>query len=204
MNAPLTKTRPRGRPRGYDATEALDAAMRVFWAEGYAAASIDTLCLKTGLSRASLYREFQDKENLFLSAVGHYVETRVATVHAALGPSGPLDADLAAFFAEIVALATRDPETPGCLVTCALADAAGANTTFRDLLDLRFRTIENKIERRLAADPERCASDDLRALAGMIAAVARGITLSARSGAPACTLNAVARVAVGTVIRQPG
>ena len=67
----------------------------------------------------------------------------------ALGPHGSLQDDLTAFFAEVVHLATSDPETPGCLVCCVLADVAGRNETFRIELDQRFVALETRIARRL-------------------------------------------------------
>ncbi|MCA1775587.1 MAG: TetR/AcrR family transcriptional regulator [Loktanella sp.] len=48
--------RPRGRPRAFSTDQALDAAVRVFWAEGYDGASMDRLCRETRMPRASLYR----------------------------------------------------------------------------------------------------------------------------------------------------
>src|SRR6056297_2527815 len=139
--------RPRGRPRGVKPEQALDAAMRLFWAAGYDAASIDRLCRETGMPRASLYQDFGGKKGLFLAAIAHYVETRLGPIADALGPCGTLEADLSAFFGEVVALATRDSRTPGCLISCVLAEVAGANDTFRQELDRRFSALEDRIER---------------------------------------------------------
>src|SRR6056297_1751901 len=124
VQAPDPKPRPRGRPRSFQTAPALDAAMRLFWAEGYHAASVDRLCRETGMTRASLYQDYGGKKGLFLAVVGHYVENQLGPVAQALGPSGSLEDDLSAFFAEVVSLATRDRRTPGCLISCVLADAA--------------------------------------------------------------------------------
>lgn len=204
MEARADAPRPRGRPRGVTPDQALDAAMRVFWAEGYDAASVDRLCRETGMPRASLYQDFGGKEGLFLAAIAHYVETRIGPVADALGPQGTLQSDLSAFFGEVVALATRDAATPGCLISCVLAEVAGANATFRKELDRRFSALEDRIARRLAEDAGSCATDDTRALAGMLAAVARGIMLRARSGAQAPALDAIAGVAVRSAVRETG
>ncbi len=200
MEARNQAPRPRGRPRGVLPQQALDAAMRMFWAEGYDAASIDRLCRETGMPRASLYQDFRGKQGLFLAAIAHYVETRIGPVVAALGPRGTLEEDLAAFFDAVVDLATRDRRTPGCLVSCVLADVAGANDTFRQELDRRFSALEDAIAQRLehAARPD-CAPDN-RALAGMLAAIARGIMLRARGGASAQSLHMIAEMAVRSVV----
>lgn len=196
--------RPRGRPRAFNKTQAIDSAMRLFWAEGYDAASIDRLCRATGMSRASLYQDFGGKQGLFLATIGHYVDTRLGPLAAALGPNDTLEADLAAFFGEVVALATRDAATPGCLISCVLAEVAGANETFRQELDHRFRALEDRIAQRLAQGGVSDRGADERALAGMLAAVARGIMLRARSGMAAEGLRRIAEAAVRSVVAAQG
>lgn len=203
MTTPDSTPRPRGRPRQTDKAQALDAAMRVFWAAGYHGAAMERLCRETGLSRASLYNDYGDKAGLFMAAIAHYVHTQIVPVARALGPAGSLAADLTAFFDAVVALATRDGRTPGCLISCVLADVAGTNDRFRQELDRRFGALEDRIARRLAQDGA-MASADNPAVAGMLAAVARGIMLRARSGAPAADLRPVAAVAVRAAVTIRG
>lgn len=192
----------RGRPRGVTPDQALDAAMRLFWAEGFDAVSMDRLCREMGMPRASLYQDFGSKEGLFLAAIAHYVETQIGPVADALGPSGTLKDDLSAFFGAVVALATRDSRMPGCLISCVLAEAAGANDTFRQELDLRFTALEDRIAGRLDHEDSSYPASETRALAGMLAAVARGVMLRARSGTEAKDLIGIANIAVRTAIRE--
>lgn len=174
--------------------------MRMFWSEGFDASSIDRLCREMGMPRASLYQTFGGKEGLFLAAIAHYVDTRMEPVVDALGPRRTLQSDLSAFFDAVVDLATRDSSTPGCLVSCVLAEVAGASDTFRHELDSRYSALEDRIACRLRHEATLCQSTDPQALAGMLAALARGIMLRARSGAPAEDLQGIARVAVRSVI----
>ncbi|MEM8839406.1 MAG: helix-turn-helix domain-containing protein, partial [Pseudomonadota bacterium] len=60
------------RPREFNPDDALDAAMRVFWAKGFAETSYDDLVLGTGVSRKSLYSVFGDKHMLFIAALQRY------------------------------------------------------------------------------------------------------------------------------------
>ncbi|MBV0914029.1 TetR/AcrR family transcriptional regulator [Anianabacter salinae] len=191
--------RSRGRPRGFDPGAALDAAVRVFWRTGYAAASVDTLCREMHMPRASLYQLFGNKEDLFRAAIARYAETRLVPVAEALGPRGSLREDLEAFYQEVVALATRDRETPGCLISCVLADAAGSSAALRRELDARFSALEARIEDRLSRDTAPGDAADTRAMAGLLAAVARGIMLRARSGTPAADLHRIAGLAVASL-----
>lgn len=178
--------------------------MRVFWAEGYDGASMDRLCRETGMPRASLYQDYGGKEGLFLAAIAHYVETQIGPVANALGPTGTLADDLSAFYGEVVALATRDSRMPGCLISCVLADVAGANDTFRQELETRFRALEDRIAQRLKHEDDGPDDEHARVLAGVLAAVARGIMLRARSGAPAADLLKISQVAIRNSVAPAG
>jgi TetR/AcrR family transcriptional repressor of nem operon len=191
----------RGRPRAADRTEALEAAMRAFWADGYEGASIDRLSREMRMPRATLYGDFGDKQQLFLAAVEHYARTRLACVTAALDGGGELGDDLAGFFDAVVALATSEPDARGCLISCVLADAAGASTAFRDELSSRYAGMEARIEARLRhAGWDTAAEVPARDAAALIAAIARGIMLKARAGASVGTLRPLAAAAVRAVL----
>lgn len=200
--APITPaSRPRGRPRGFDDAAALEAAMRVFWARGYEQAPVDLLCRAMTMPRTSLYHLFGDKEGLFLATVAHYAETRLQPVIEALGPNGTLAQDLAAFFAQVVHLASADAATPGCLISSVLADAAVTTAAFRDERDRRFAALEARIAARLDADgwpPD--GSCPAPVAASLAAAMARGIVLRARSGQGADRLAPVGDAAVAALL----
>lgn len=52
----------------------LDAAMLLFWEQGYEATSLAQLRAATGLSSASLYGAFGSKEGLFKQVVEHVMK----------------------------------------------------------------------------------------------------------------------------------
>ncbi len=60
------------RPREFDESEVLDAALGVFWRLGYEGAAISDLERATQLKRQSLYNLFADKHGLFLAALERY------------------------------------------------------------------------------------------------------------------------------------
>ena len=47
-----------GRKRAFDKQEALDKAMRVFWASGYSGTSLSDLTTALGINKPSLYAAF--------------------------------------------------------------------------------------------------------------------------------------------------
>ena len=175
--------------------------MKLFWAAGFEGASVDRLVRATGMPRASLYQIHGDKEGLFLAAIDHYAATQAAAVAAALGPRGSLHEDLGAFFAAVIDLATCEPGARGCLISCVLADAAGANPRMRAELDRRFATLEARIRDRLAS--ARPQAQDPIARAMVIAAIARGLMLRARAGAPRDLLEKAASDTVHLLASAP-
>lgn len=175
--------------------------MRLFWGQGYAATSIDMLTRAMRVPRASLYQVYGDKEGLFLAAVAHYVASRFAPLIAHLDAGGALAADLTGFFEAVIRHATADPATLGCLVSCVLTDAAGANPAMRDELARRFDSVEARIAarlRRAQAEGDLDPAADAGTLAGMLSAVARGLMLRARAGAGLADLGPVATLAIRT------
>ena len=71
--------RPRGRPRSFDETAALEKATQVFWSKGYDGVTIDDLVAGMGVGRPSLYAVFGDKRTIFLRVLRAYAEAKGAS-----------------------------------------------------------------------------------------------------------------------------
>ncbi len=199
----MPKQPRRGRPRGYDTTDALEAATSVFWAKVYEGASVDALCRAMNMPRASLYKLFGDKQCLFFAAIDHYARTRLAPLVQSLGPVGPLGQDLESFFDHVVTLARQDPSTPGYLISSVLSDAAGSSPLFKAELDRRYAALEGHLSERLRHSAENLGAP-AEVLAVVMASVARGLTLRARSGVPATELCAVGHAAARDFLQPTG
>ena len=76
--------RPRGRPRSFDETGALEKATQVFWSKGYDGVTIDDLVAGMGVGRPSLYAVFGDKRAIFLRVLKAYAERKGASAAKAL------------------------------------------------------------------------------------------------------------------------
>ena len=63
---------PVGRRRSFDADEALESAMHVFWRNGYEGASLAALTDAMGINPPSLYMAFGNKDGLFRRALDRY------------------------------------------------------------------------------------------------------------------------------------
>ena len=64
-----------GRPRTFDIDEALEKVMRIYWKNGYSNTSLGNIIETLGVTKPSLYAAFGNKEQLFIAALGHYLQT---------------------------------------------------------------------------------------------------------------------------------
>src|SRR5277367_4144538 len=110
--------RPRGRPRSFDETEALEKATQVFWSKGYDGVTIDDLVAGMGVGRPSLYSVFGDKRTLFLRVLRAYAEKKGARAAKALFSPQNLRASVAGFLRHAVENATEEGSAAGCLIVC--------------------------------------------------------------------------------------
>ncbi|GGM36352.1 TetR family transcriptional regulator [Micromonospora sonchi] len=124
---------PIGRPRGFDADEALERAMLVFWEHGYEGASLAILTKAMGISTTSMYAAFGNKEELFRKALERYTE----------GPGGYLSRALdeptalgvaTAILTGTIRTTTRPAHPPGCLGVQGALAAGDSGQAVRDLL----------------------------------------------------------------------
>jgi TetR/AcrR family transcriptional regulator, copper-responsive repressor len=65
-----------GRPKNFSREEVLEKAMPVFWKQGFADTTLQDLERATCVNKSGLYSEFQDKEDLFVACLRHYLESQ--------------------------------------------------------------------------------------------------------------------------------
>jgi TetR/AcrR family transcriptional regulator, transcriptional repressor for nem operon len=78
------------RPKEFDIEAALQAAKSVFWEKGFEATSTEDLRLAMGIGRQSFYDSFGGKREIFLAALGRYIDERVEQTTALLQARSPL------------------------------------------------------------------------------------------------------------------
>jgi AcrR family transcriptional regulator len=79
------RTRP---TRGEVRDRILDAASKVFAAEGFAGATIDAIGQAAGFTKGAVYSNFESKDELFLALLDREFELRGAQIATALDSSG--------------------------------------------------------------------------------------------------------------------
>ena len=189
---------PAGRPRSFDADQALDRALQVFWRRGYEGTSLSDLTAAMGINRPSLYAAFGDKESLFRKALDRYGEGHASYVKEAL--EQPTARRVAESLLREAAVLLTDPRNPpGCLnVQGALACGGDAEPVRRELALRRVagqKALGVRLKR-AKAEGDLPADANPAELARYVATVLHGMSVQAASGATRAELLRVAQTAL--------
>ena len=188
----------RGRPRGFDTDEALDAAVEVFWRQGYEGTTLDDLTSAMGINRPSLYAAFGNKEETFKQAVARYAEVDMAYVGDAL--EEPTARAVAEHYLRSNVRAITTPGKPaGCLsIQGGLAGSAEDQRIVRFLADSRASGEHRLAERfrRAVAEGDLDADEAPADLAKYLVTVSAGLAVQASAGASRASLQRVAERAL--------
>lgn len=176
----------RGRPRSFDAEQAVETAMKLFHARGYDAVGVAELSNRLGIKPPSLYAAFGSKAGLFERALQRYAEGDANVFAHARAEGGSVGAVLERTLLRAAHVYPRRDGAAGCLVldgtrnsddpeACALSAAVrrASRAVFRDF-----------VAAQAAARADEVADFVMIALLGMSAA--------ARDGADEATLRSFA------------
>ncbi|MGY1869547.1 MULTISPECIES: TetR/AcrR family transcriptional regulator [Nocardia] len=187
-----------GRPRGFDADEALERALLVFWEQGYEGASLATLTDAMGISTTSMYSTFGNKEELFRKALERYTEGSSAYLVRALEEPTALGV-AAAILAGTVRTTTRPANPHGCLGVQGALATSDSGRGVRDLLVAWRADGHSRVRERFQRavdDGDLPADADPALLARYVTTVAYGIAVQAASGVERDELQEIADAAL--------
>jgi AcrR family transcriptional regulator len=173
----------RGRPRTFDADQALDSAMQVFWRKGYLGTSLQDLTVAMDINAPSLYAAFGNKRALYRLALARYFEGPSRYLSEALKETTARRV-MERFFYGVVDMLTR-AQSPGTCLWVHGAMSCGADPLRPEfaaqraagLADLRKRFRRAKVDGDL---PETVDADEL---AHLVQTLNFGLTLQASTGA---------------------
>jgi AcrR family transcriptional regulator len=188
----------RGRPREFCPDAALDAALSVFWRNGYEGASLTDLTEAMGINRPSLYAAFGNKESLYRRAMDRYGERAAAVFRAAL--SEPTARQSIERLLRGSADGLTDCKNPaGCfLVVSAMACGPASEAVRAEAATRRMSTgplLQARFEQAVG-DGELPPDADPAALAGFFATVLQGLSVQAASGVDRAGLHRAIDVAL--------
>ena len=171
------------RPREFDETTVLEAAMNCFWAQGFEQTSVRDLAEWMGITGASLYNAFGDKRSLYRRAFVYYL---AQTVHDRVARLGKLPPALAirTFFDEIIERSVDDERRRGCMLVNAALELAPYDPEFRNLVAEEMVFIETFFRRCIEAGQKDGSIADTRPadeLAKLLLSVLLGIRVLART-----------------------
>ena len=171
------------RPREFDETTVLEAAMNCFWAQGFEQTSVRDLVERMGITGASLYNAFGDKRSLYRQAFIHYL---AQTVRDRVGRLENLPPTLAirTFFEEIIERSVDDEQRRGCMLVNAALELAPYDPEFQKLVAEEMMFIEAFFRRCVAGGQKEGSIVETRPadeVAKLLLSVLLGIRVLARS-----------------------
>ena len=193
-----SKTSSRGRPRAFDRTAALEAAMRVFWQKGFTATSMNDLCEAMGIGSPSLYAAFGSKERLYAESLRHYGEKGVPLMKGVLESEPTARLGIQAFL-KFAARALTYPERPsGCMVVLSSVASEGVTGLADMVVDERkkvLRLVEARLQRGIK-EGDMPPATNVKSLARFFITVHQGMSIQARDGASRKELEAIGTTAM--------
>ena len=188
------------RPRSFDRGDVEEALLDVFWARGYARASMEELTAAAGILRGSLYAAYAGKEAMFRAAATRYVEqlrAALATNKTGLdGVQHVLDT--------VVRLTVRDPDRRGCPILNAIPESHALSAELREELQDALRSMQALLRKRLREALAEAGRTDIDAdpLVAMLFAASVAIRVLGRAGQDRKLLQNVARGAIDAAGRS--
>ena len=112
------------RPKEFTPDEALEKAMRAFWAHGYHDTSMRDLVKATGVNQYGLYSTFEDKHGLFLAALDRYRETVTPRISRELSESPSGVEGIRRAFDRLLEITKKTQGHSGCLMCMTAVEVA--------------------------------------------------------------------------------
>jgi TetR/AcrR family transcriptional repressor of nem operon len=189
------------RPRQFDESAVLDAAMQRFWSRGYEVTSVRELAEGMGLTSASLYNAFGDKLALYRRSLQHYLDMSVRNRIERFEALAPREA-IAAFLGEIVERSMGDGEFRGCMLVNAALEVAPHDPEFRLVVAEELRQIEAFFRRcvqRGHRSGDIACTVDAKDAGRLLLGVLMGIRVLARARPERALLEGIVRPALATL-----
>ena len=193
--------RKRGRPRAFITEEVLERVRGVFWAKGFAGASLDDLAEAAGLNRPSLYAAFGDKQDLYIATLKFYGERSIAQMDALMAMEEmPIEERVGRVYKAAIDMYTAPPTRPGCLIVSTAAVESPTHPEIGKVAAGLLAAIEKSFEKgfaksRLAKVPSPAER------AHMAGAIMYAMSIRARLGARVADLRKFAADMIPVICR---
>ena len=173
----------RGPDKQFDPEIALERAMQLFWAKGYAATSLNELLATMEIGRKSLYDTFGNKRALFIRALYRYSHTIVSEIDSGLNNTDrPALENVRAVMRDIAAKNSK-PMSPGCLLGVSMAQFRTDDAEMAGVLRKHMQRVERAYYKAFAkaqAEGDLKPSTNVRNLARLFMGAHQGLVLIGR------------------------
>jgi TetR/AcrR family transcriptional repressor of nem operon len=115
------------RTKQFNVDSVLDAAMRLFWQQGYHGTSASDLVSHLGVSRSSLYDTFGDKHSLYIRALHQYRKRVIGKQLYLIETSEDIRETIEALFGMVISQDIDAFRPKGCMMVTAATEMAGVD-----------------------------------------------------------------------------
>ncbi|MEC3920130.1 TetR/AcrR family transcriptional regulator [Nocardia sp. CDC160] len=185
-----------GRPRQFDESNLLDAAIEQFWSKGYDDTSVEDVSLVAGVGNGSIYGAYGNKRGLFLAAFARYCDRRAAFVRdTVLAAPGSTRAAVLTLLRAVAEDCAAQPGRRGCLMINSVAALGGRIPEVAEVGARTTRAMEEAVAERLRRD---AAVDGaaVSAASAHIILVSQGLIQLSRMGVSRERLHEIAEISL--------
>lgn len=191
-----------GRPREFDVVTARDAAMQLFWTQGYEATSLSDLLSAMGLSKSSFYQTFESKHALFEQCLVRYGEILIGAMREGLADAPSALAFIRGALTDI-AKETRDPMgRRGCLMVNTAAEFAQSDPRIARCVKAGMKASQEVFAEAVAAaqaDGSIQSKASPQALADYLMTSVIGLKTQVKAGASSKQIENIAKLSVAAL-----
>jgi len=131
------------RPKQYNREEILSKATALFWEKGFKETSMNDIVASTKVNRFSIYSEFSDKEQLYLTCIDHYNNFSRRFLEDILTRKPLGLANIEAFIEERVRHTFSKEEIKGCLIFNSVIEEKVLSKDINKKINTRIRGIKS-------------------------------------------------------------
>jgi TetR/AcrR family transcriptional repressor of nem operon len=173
----------RGPDKQFDPEIALDKAMQLFWAKGYAATGMRELLETMEIGRKSLYDTFGNKRALYIKALDRYSQAIVGEIYRGLNnPDRPALENVRVVMRDLAAMHCA-PMSPGCLLGVSMAQFRTDDAEMAAVLRKHMQRVERAYYKafvKAQAEGDLNPTTNVRNLARLFMSAHQGLALIGR------------------------
>lgn len=190
----------RGPDKQFDPKRALEKAMQLFWAKGYASTGMAELQQLMGIGRKSLYDTFGNKRQLFIKTLQLYSDSVVRQIFRDLNRVGSPLENVRSLMRKLQDRHSM-PESKGCLLGVSMAQFCTDDAEMAEVLRRHIKGVEDayyKAFKRAQNLGELDGNTNIRDLARLYTGIQQGLALIGRvqdtSEVPTSIVNAALEI----------